>query len=184
LVRPRACRSVLQTADDPKLRTSILRGIILGGVSWIVVFASASFLVTFTAPPSQVERVLYTLRLCGIPGALLFAMYTQCLRFRDAPGAINPLLGVESERRKINQRVLTNTVEQTLIFVLLLLSLSTAVDAAHMFVIPILAATWSLGRIGFWVGYRLNVGWRAPGMQWTALSNIATLACLLYFTLR
>ena len=54
------------------------------------------------------------------------------MRLFDKAGAEDPFAGRESKRFEINQRVLTNTVEQGAVFVLLLLALATRISAGAL----------------------------------------------------
>ena len=78
--------------------------------------------------------------------------------------------------------MLSNTVEQLVIFLPLVLALAARVDAAHAFLLPLHVACWMVARVAFWVGYRIDPAWRAPGMTWTHATSLVTFLWLLRFT--
>lgn len=161
-------------------RRTTLHGILTGYGVGLAVYAGAYLAWPAAAwPASAVEDPLrLALWLGALPAVFVLAVYYSCLRLRDVPEAVNPLGGGESERWKINQRVLTNSVEQLAIFLPLLVALSTRVDAAHAKLLPLDVGGWVVARIAFWWGYRVAPVRRAPGMAATNLMAIVTLAWL------
>ena len=137
-------------------------------------------------PAMTSDPVRLALWLAAFPALVVYAMFFGCLRMRDSSpaAATDPLAGGESERWKINQRVLSNTVEQCAIFVPITLALATRLDPAHAKILPIATACWTASRIAFWIGYRRGAVWRAPGMAWTHSTTAITIALFIYFTLR
>ena len=67
--------------------------------------------------------------------------------------AHDPLAGLEDEALLIHCRVMQNTLEQLVWFVLCLLPLAVTlpVDALHL--VPLASGTFVLGRLAFWRGY-------------------------------
>jgi len=157
------------------------RGIAVGFGGGAALYLAAYLAWPAVAPP--VDRLAYGVWLCAGPAVLLYAMFFSCLRLRDTPDAVNPLLAAESTRWKINQRVLTNTVEQLAMFVPFLLALSTKVDAAHTRLLPMHVALWMIARIVFWIGYRRAPAWRSPGMTWTNILTVITFGWLVRLSL-
>lgn len=148
-------------------RRLAIQVIALGTMSWAIVFGAAWrwWPTALLVPPA--ERVPYALQLGAAPAIVLLLMTCACLRLFDTARAEDPRLGAESERFKINQRVLTNTVEQSWIFVPLVLALSPRLAPGQLKLLPIAVSVWCLGRVMFWVGYHVAPHWRAPGFDWT-----------------
>jgi uncharacterized membrane protein YecN with MAPEG domain len=159
-------------------RRKTLYGIISGNLGAAIAYGVAYALWPAGTELTRSDRLFAAIELCAFPALIVLAMFYSCARMPDTTGAVNPLLGQESLRWKVNQRVLSNTVEQIAIFVPLLLALSLRVDAAHAKVIPIHVTLWVVARIAFAVGYRRSPALRAPGMAATSAINMATIAWL------
>jgi hypothetical protein len=108
---------------------------------------------------------------CGVLAAMVAAQMVG--RFLVA--AFDPLAGRDSRFLLVNQRVIANTVEQTLIFVPALLALAAAVSAAQMPAVLAAAVVFALARLVFWAGYLVAPMARAPGMAATMAVVLATL---------
>jgi hypothetical protein len=161
-------------------RRSTLKVVALGTVSWAIVFGAAWMLWPTASLVPLSDRVSYALQLGAAPAILMLLMTCACLRLFDTPRAEDPRLGAESERFKINQRVLTNTVEQSWIFVPLLLALSPRLSPGQLKLLPIAVSVWCTGRVMFWVGYHVAPHWRAPGFDWTFNTSCLLAGWFLY----
>ncbi len=146
-------------------RRATLKGITIGTVTWPVALVAAWSLWPASAAPA--DRIAYTLQLAAAPAILFMLMISACMRLFDTAGAENPLLGAESTRHKINSRVLSNSLEQLVIFVVLLLAIATRLPPTQLKLLPIATLLWCVGRVMFWVGYHIAPHWRAPGFDWT-----------------
>jgi hypothetical protein len=159
-------------------RGKTLNGIIAGHTGAATLYAIAYVLWPAGRELARSERLFAAIELCAFPALVVFAMFLSCTRMPDTTEAVNPLLGQESLRWKINQRILSNTVEQLAVFIPLLLAMSLRVDAPHAKVVPIHVMLWVVARIVFAVGYRRSPALRAPGMAATSAINVATIAWL------
>jgi hypothetical protein len=92
---------------------------------------------------------------------------------------VDPLAGPEPVVLQVNQRVLTNTVEQLAGFAPALLSLAAGVASGRMGVVVAAGLVFALARLTFWVGYLVGPLTRAPGMAATFAINVSTLAAAL-----
>jgi len=151
-------------------RRTILTTITIGAVTWPLAFIAAWMLWPAAAAPT--DRLGYALQLAAAPAIVLLLMISACMRLFDTARAENPLLGAESPRWKINQRVITNTVEQLAIFVPLLFALATRLPPSQTKLLPIAVTLWCAGRLLFWIGYHVAPHWRAPGFDWTFLTSV------------
>ncbi len=154
-----------------------------GNIGGLAIYVAGYFAWPQVAAATVQDRLALALWLAAGPALFTFAVYTSCLRLRDTPGAVDPLAGAESRRFQINQRVLTNTVEQLAIFLPLLVALAVRVDEAHARLLPLHVACWIAARIAFWIGYRRDVHWRSPGMAWTSMIAVLTIGWLVRFSI-
>jgi len=103
-----------------------------------------------------------------LPAALVLLLMTAAsFTARFIAAAFDPLAGRDPAFVARNQRVISNTVEQMLVFAPALLAWAAGGGAASM---PgVLAAAWvfALARVLFWAGYLANPFGRAPGMAAT-----------------
>lgn len=160
-------------------RMPMIRAITVGNVTW---FAAAAF--AWLAWPELepriglAERLALAIELAAAPAAITLAMVLSCMRLFDTERAEDPLANAESREWRINQRVLSNTIEQGFIFIPALAALAVRIDAAHLAVLPMAVTLWCAGRLLFWFGYRQSVRWRAPGFDWTLNTTLAVFAWL------
>ena len=102
------------------------------------------------------------------------------LSARFFEGAHNPLLGGESERLKIQCRVMQNTLEQLVWFALCIVPLATYLEPAQARLVPVMCTFFALARMIYWWGYlRSGTLGRAPGVQLTFSLNILLLVLTL-----
>jgi hypothetical protein len=95
-------------------------------------------------------------------------------------GAHNPLLGGESERLKIQCRVMQNTLEQLAWFAVCIMAVATYLTPQQARLIPIACTFFAVARGVYWWGYSRNgtLG-RAPGVQLTLFLNTTLLVLAL-----
>jgi hypothetical protein len=98
--------------------------------------------------------------------------------------AIDPTLQKESRAMQINGRVVENTLQQFLMFLVGTLALSVNLTAEQMRAIPAVVVVFVVARIAFWVGYRIHPLYRAFGMAATGYLNVGILAFALWNMLR
>jgi hypothetical protein len=98
--------------------------------------------------------------------------------------SIDPTLQKESRGIQINGRVVENTLQQFLMFLVGTLALSVSLTAEQMRAIPAVVVVFVVTRIAFWVGYRIHPLYRAFGMAATGYLNVGILAFALWNILR
>jgi len=81
---------------------------------------------------------------------------------------------------QVNQRVLTNTVEQLAGFVPGMLAAGAGVTPGWMSFVVAAGLVFALARLVFWGGYMLSPVLRAPGMAATFTVNVCTLAAAVW----
>jgi hypothetical protein len=111
-----------------------------------------------------------------LPGVcVLILMIVVQMGARGAAEAIDPTAGAETRFLLVNQRVITNTIEQLAVFMPALLALAARTDPAGMAGVAALGGTFALARLLFWAGYLRAPLFRAPGMAATMGVTVATL---------
>ena len=98
--------------------------------------------------------------------------------------AIDPTLRKESRAMEINGRVVENTLQQYLLYLVGTLALSVNLTADEMRVIPATAIVFVVARIAFWIGYRIHPLYRAFGMAATGYLNLGILAFAIWRIVR
>ena len=127
------------------------------------------------------EKLLYAVRYCTFPQAvfLILAISTVAAKRAITRAAVNPLAGnehlVQSEKT-----VLTNTVEQLLVFLLLVLTLTTYLEPSEMRIIPLYSLTFFIGRVFFMIGYSFGPRYRGAGMYINACLGLFFLGYSIY----
>lgn len=120
-------------------------------------------------------RLALAVRLSVWPALVLFAMVAGVMAVRGRTRAFNPIEDGESRAYRVAQRVLSNSIEQTLIFLPALAALGTLLPAASLGVPALATALFVLGRLLFWAGYAVHPYARAPGMAMTFTVNLIVL---------
>jgi hypothetical protein len=157
-------------------RRPALISIATGTATWVVAFAVAWRAWPAVTPLAAAgDRLAYAAELLVGVGVIVLLMVSSCFRVFDTPQAEDPTAGAESAAWKINQRVLSNTVEQSLIFVPAILALAVRLPPDDLCLLPVLISLWCAGRILFWVGYRIRPSLRGPGFEWTLYSSLFAL---------
>ncbi|PWC43564.1 MAPEG family protein [Azospirillum sp. TSO22-1] len=120
-------------------------------------------------------RLALAARLSLWPALVLFAMVVGVMAVRGRTQAFNPIEDTESRAYRVAQRALSNTVEQTLVFLPALTALSTLLPVASLGVPSLATALFVAGRLLFWAGYAVHPYARAPGMAMTFTVNLIVL---------
>ena len=94
--------------------------------------------------------------------------------------AIDPTLRKEDAATQINGRVVENTLQQFVLFLVATTALSVNLTAAQMRIIPSATIVFVAARLAFWVGYRIHPLYRAFGMAVTGYLNIGLLGFALW----
>ena len=101
------------------------------------------------------------------PALLLMGQVMGVMMARGRSRAFNPITDEESLRQRIAQRVLSNSVEQTMIFLPALAAWCVLSPPAMLAMAGPATAIFVAGRLLFWIGYRIHPYARAPGMAMT-----------------
>jgi uncharacterized MAPEG superfamily protein len=158
---------------------SSLAGVVIGTVlAWGLLFA----FWPAAAPGVQGagERLVLAAGLLVWPALLLLVMVFAVALTRLATAAFDPLNDPENWFQRRAQRALTNSIEQTAIFVPALLAAAVLADSADIRFAGVISALFCAARLLFWVGYVINPLFRAPGMIMTLNINVAVAVYAVY----
>ena len=95
---------------------------------------------------------------------VLLSMILAQMAVRFWQGIFDPTAGKDGRFLRINQRVISNTVEQLAILSPAMVALAAGSSAARMAEVLALALVFALARLVFWAGYLISPVMRAPGM--------------------
>ena len=159
----------------------------LGAASGVVtmvlsVWILASILPTPPIADALAERLGYALRANVLALVPFFAMLITIGNSRFLSEAIDPTRRAESGPMQIDGRVADNTLQQNFVFAVASLALSTTVPLHHAQVVWACAIVFVVARFVFWLGYRINPLYRAPGMSATAYMNLGMILYVLFRT--
>ena len=175
----------LSTDDNPNQETSFSMGKafkygIPSGFTLVVcttIYALYHERIGIRVPhfETPTERLSYTLKLTFFPAATLTAaIHWVWLHRVWYPQSRNPLVGPRSEAVVDRAaRILQNTLEQTVLFVLNILVFTVVAPDSHLFMLPYLVFCFTAGRVAFGVGYTIDAICRIPGFLWTFLPSMA-----------
>jgi uncharacterized membrane protein YecN with MAPEG domain len=147
------------------------RWIAVGITSGVFANAAAWFFWPRLTPVAEpIDRLLLAVQCSAGIGIVALIMMQGLWRLPDTPRAEDPFANAESRGWKINQRVYTNTLEQSLIFAPIFLSLSIRMSPNHVHMLPAMMTIWCVGRLLFWAGYRHSLNARVIGMDLTTVT--------------
>jgi len=160
----------------------------IAAASGVTLMALGVWGLTGLLPPPSIpdaigERLAYALRANVVALVPLFVMLMTVGNSRFFSDAIDPTRGAETPAMQIDARVAGNTFEQTFGFVIASLALSTLVSLHHLQVVWACTIVFVVARAVFWIGYRVNPLYRAPGFSATAYLNLGMIGYALYHVL-
>ena len=118
------------------------------------------------------DRLAYAFRWSVIAVLPMFVMLVAVGNERYSSEAIDPTLGKESQKMVVNGRVADNTLQQFVCFLVGICALSVSLPIERISYVPAVAITFVISRTIFWIGYRIDPLYRAPGFSSTAYMNI------------
>lgn len=159
-------------------RAKIRTALTINGLSVAVTLAAMALLRgLFTAPAGVAGidgRLAYGAPLLAWPALILLLMVFGVMAARGRSLALNPIDDTESRGIRIAQRVLSNSVEQTAVFVPAFLALTVTLPLTSLTMLPVLMLLFMVGRVLFWAGYLVHPYARAPGMATTLAVTVTT----------
>jgi len=131
-------------------------------------------------PDTLADRIAFALQANVAALVPLFAMLVVIGNARFLSDAIDPTRHAESRAMEIDGRVADNTLQQNFVFAVASLALSTLVPLFHLQVVWACTIVFVVARFTFWLGYRINPLYRAPGMAATAYMNLGMIVYVLW----
>ena len=122
------------------------------------------------------SRIAYALKANAFAAIPLLVGMITVGNNRFLSEAIDPTLHEEDQATVINGRVLDNTLQQNVVFLIGTLALSVSLLPGQMKVIAAATIVFVVARFAFWIGYRIHPLYRAFGMAATMYLNIGFLA--------
>jgi len=162
------------------------KAVVAGSATGLVSMLAAMWLLTRALPPpaqaGTIEgRLTYALPWEALAALPLFVMIVAIGNARFGGVAIDPTRGAEDKAMLINGRVADNTLQQFVLFLAGSLALAVTVPAGYVQIVGAAAITFVAARIVFWIGYRIDPLYRAPGFAATAYLNVGLIGAALYF---
>lgn len=157
----------------------------VGAASGVGLMALSVWILTRLLPQPQIpdalaERLAYTLKANMVALVPLFVMLITIANSRFFSDAIDPTRHAESRSKEIYGRVADNTLQQNFVFTIASLTLSTIAPLHHLQVVWACAIIFAVARTAFWLGYRIDPLYRAPGMSATAYMNLGIILYVLF----
>ena len=126
-------------------------------------------------------KLIYTLRCFVFPQTILLVFaIMRVMRKRGNTPAGNPLLGQDQNYLLAEKNALTNTVEQLLCILLVILVLITYLEPSEMKIIPLLSISFAAGRLFFIIGYSIAPLYRVAGVIISFFSINSMIMCIVY----
>jgi uncharacterized MAPEG superfamily protein len=153
--------------------TSDQKVVAVGAASGITTMAVAMAAIYRLWPPDPTlvdvaSRLAYTLKADVVAVLPLLLSIIAVGNRRFTSEAIDPTLHKEDRAVQIDGRVVDNTLQQYVLFLIGTLALSVNLTAEQMRLIPAAAIVFVVARIAFWIGYRIHPLYRAFGMAATS----------------
>ena len=157
----------------------------IGAASGIATMIIAVWLLTLALPAPRIQdafgpRLAYALGANVFALVPFFVMLITVGNSRFLSDAIDPTRRAESRSMEIDGRVADNTLQQSFVFAVASLALATVVPLRSLQVVWACAIWFVVARAVFWIGYRINPLYRAPGMSGTAYLNLFIILYVLY----
>ena len=161
--------------------------IALGAATGIVTMAASVWLLASVLPTPVIvdavgERLGYAIRANVFALVPFFVMLITIGNSRFSSEAIDPTRRAESGPMQIDGRVADNTLQQNFVFAVTSLALSVTIPPHYLQVVWACAIVFVVARFVFWLGYRINPLYRAPGMSATAYLNLGMILYVLFRT--
>lgn len=146
----------------------------------VAVYALTNFLPTPDIADTIPARLAYALGANVVAIVPFFIMLITVGNSRFLSDAIDPMRHAETTSMEIDGRVAENTLQQNFVFLVVSLAVSTLVPLSYLQVVWACALWFVVARCIFWLGYRTNPLYRAPGMSGTAYMNFFMILYSLY----
>lgn len=149
-------------------------GMALGFVGTLLLFVALYYLLPkMTMEVELVDRIKLGIICLVLPTAFFLSVIIRIGSQRFGNPSEDPTkCEANTEGMRIDLRVLSNTHEQLVIFAINSLALAVLLPYPYLSLLPIYSGVFVTGRIMFWVAYKYNVLWRAPGFAMSTLPAV------------
>ena len=164
----------------------VKKGMVLGvALSFCLSVLLYIVLPKFSQEVILLERIRIGLESLVFPAALFLFMIFRVGAQRFGNPSENPLETLaNNEGMQVDLRVLSNTHEQIILFAINALALSILLPYQYLSLVPIYSGFFVVGRMFFWMAYKHNVLWRAPGFAMSMLPAVIGLAYCCFVIVR
>lgn len=159
----------------PRVGSAIVIGVLVGSVLGWLLFALIVGLFIGPRAAQTADRLAYAAAWLLPIALVLFAMIMATGLGRVFTRSGDPTVGADARYVDISRRVLTNTVEQSLVFALAALAMAAVTPAGQLGLLGSLTILFVIARIAFWIGYLIHPFYRYAGFALTAEVNIVIL---------
>jgi hypothetical protein len=160
-------------------------GAVIGALAMVLsVWALTRILPIPAIADTFADRLAYALRASVVAIMPFIVMVVTVANSRFLSEAIDPTRHLETRSLEIDGRAADNTLQQTFVFTVATLAASTIVPLQHLQVVWASVIVFVAARGVFWLGYRLNPLYRAPGMSATAFLNLGMVLYVALYLLR
>ncbi len=159
-------------ATDRRLVLAIAANGAVAAVTVVLMLALAPLF----PPPAVADlagRLGLAARLSVWPALVLLLVILAVVTTRGLCRLFNPIDDPETRVYRVCQRALSNTVEQTLVFLPALTGLCALLPLQSLGFPALFTLLFVVGRVLFWIGYVVHPFARAPGMAMTLTVNMA-----------
>ena len=170
---PRDLRS--DRDDQPRAFRVTVIGVLVGTVLGWLLFALIVGLFIGPRAAQTADRLAYAATWLLPIAIVLFAMASATGFGRAVTRSGDPTVGADHRYVDISRRVLTNTVEQSLVFALAALTMAAVTPAGQLGLLGSLTILFVIARVAFWIGYLIHPFYRYAGFALTAEINVVIL---------
>lgn len=110
------------------------------------------------------DKLVYFVRCCVFPCAVMLLVAIMSVVGRRAEGTAPNPLGNREHLIQLEKNILSNTVEQSFLFLMICLTLTTYLEDSEMQILPVYSILWVVSRVLFIVGYKIDPKYRSLGM--------------------
>ena len=146
----------------------------------IVIGSGVGNPMDFPAGMTPIDRLAVAAQCALVPGLFMMIAVARMARQRffspeDIDGGVT---STDTPRAQLLQTLLQNTLEQSVIALLVYLGWALAMPATWLSVVPVAALAFAIGRILFFLGYEQGAASRALGFAMTFYPSVIMMVAL------
>lgn len=160
---------------EPRAPRVIVIGVLAGSILGWLLFALIIGLFIGPRAAQTADRLAYAAAWMLPIAILLFAMAATAGFGRALTRSPDPTSGADPRFVDVSRRILTNTLEQSLVFALAALTMAAVTPAGQLGLLGALTVLFVIARVAFWIGYLIHPLYRYAGFALTAEINLVIL---------